>query len=240
MHTLLERYAKVGEQVEAACRKAGRPRSDVLLLAVSKFQPTAAIVELALAGQMDFGENYVQEALSKREELTQTAACAAIRWHMIGHVQSRKAKLVAGAFQLLHTLDSEKLANALERELAATSSRQQALIEVNIAAEPQKAGIMPQALPHLAEHVFANCPHIKLRGLMCLPPVFDSGDAARPYFAKLRKLRDSLEIVTGSGLPDLSMGMSGDFDAAIAEGATIVRIGTSIFGPRPKRLNADN
>lgn len=242
MQTLLERYGKVCAQVEAACREAGRDRSEVLLLAVSKFQPAEAIATLARAGQADFGENYVQEAWSKRETLVAENECASLRWHMIGHVQSRKARLVAGSFTLLHSLDSQKLASALERDLAAENAAanvaQDALIEVNIGEEQQKAGVMPADLPRLAEYVIEQCPHLRLRGLMCLPPVFDSGDAARPYFAKLRKLRDNLQKQTGVALPELSMGMSGDFAAAIAEGSTIVRIGTSIFGPRPARPRA--
>lgn len=240
MLTLLERYAQVEEKVSAACRKAGRVRDDVLLLAVSKFQPASAIRELAAAGQKDFGENYVQEALAKHAFLAQDARCRELRWHMTGHVQSRKAAQVAGMFTLIHTLDSKKLADGLERKLSGTGGFQNALIEVNIGAEPQKAGVMPGELTDLGQYVLTNCPHIKLRGLMCLPPVFDSGEAARPFFASLRKLRDNLAAELGTELVELSMGMSGDFEAAIAEGATIVRIGTSIFGPRPQHMPVES
>lgn len=233
MPDLLERYARVQEEIAAACARAGRRRSDVLLLAVSKFQPVEAVAAMAAAGQTDFGENYVQEALAKREALANTDAGPNIAWHMIGHVQMRKAGQIAGSFALMHTLDSIRLADALERRLEQDNCRQACLIEVNIAAEPQKAGTMPENLAELAEHVAKNCPAIDLRGLMCLPPVFDSGEAARPYFARLRQLRDDLSLKLGRELPHLSMGMSGDFGAAIEEGATIVRIGTGIFGPRP-------
>lgn len=224
------RYETVLAGIEAACLSCGRKREDVQLIAVSKFHPVQAILEVARAGQLDFGENYVQEVKSKKDALSEVAPN--LRWHMIGHVQSRKAAQVAGKFALLHTLDSIKLANCIERNLLNEAS-QDVLIEVNIADEPQKSGIKPTELPELAQYVIASCPHLKLRGLMCLPPVFDDGEAARPYFAKLRNLRDELEKQTGAILPELSMGMSGDYAAAIAEGATIVRIGTSIFGPRP-------
>ena len=157
---------------------------------------------------------------------------------MIGHVQSRKAAQVAGAFALVHTLDSVKLADALEKRAAALGVVQPVLCEINVGEEPQKAGIMADALPELAEHVLAHCPHLEMQGLMCLPPVFDAGEAARPYFARLYRLREDMRARTGLPLPHLSMGMSGDFAAAVAEGATLVRIGTDIFGPRPPKVPA--
>ena len=232
---LRERYARVLERLDAACAAAGRGREDVALIAVSKLHPAADVAAVARAGQVDFGENYVQEALQKREELAGEPACRNVRWHMIGHVQSRKAAQVAGAFALIHTLDSRKLADGLERRLAVLEARQPVLMEVNVAAEPQKSGIMAEDLPVLADYIVENCPHLELRGLMCLPPVFDAGEAARPHFARLRVLCEALRARLGLPLPELSMGMSGDFEAAVAEGATLVRIGTDIFGPRPPR-----
>ena len=223
-----ERYTRVLERLDAACAAAGRGREDVALIAVSKLHPAADVAAVARAGQVDFGENYVQEALQK-------PACRNVRWHMIGHVQSRKAAQVAGAFALIHTLDSRKLADGLERRLAVLEARQPVLMEVNVAAEPQKSGIMAEDLPVLADYIVENCPHLELRGLMCLPPVFDAGEAARPHFARLRVLCEELRARLGLPLPELSMGMSGDFEAAVAEGATLVRIGTDIFGPRPPR-----
>ena len=202
---------------------------------MSKLHPAADVAAVARAGQLDFGENYVQEALQKREELAGEPACRNVRWHMIGHVQSRKAAQVAGAFALIHTLDSRKLADGLERRLAVLEARQPVLMEVNVAAEPQKSGIMAEDLPALADYIVESCPHLELRGLMCLPPVFDAGEAARPHFARLRVLCEELRARLGLPLPELSMGMSGDFEAAVAEGATMVRIGTDIFGPRPPR-----
>lgn len=223
------RLAAVEAKIAAVCERAGRRRDSVRLLAVSKFHPGQAVAELARAGQQDFGESYVQEAQAKRNELA--AAWPDLRWHMIGHVQSRKAAAVAGAYHLIHSLDSVRLADALEKHLA--NSRQGVLIEVNIAEEPQKTGVTPDMLPGLGRHVSQACPHLKLAGLMCLPPVFDDGEAARPYFARLRRLRDGLEQTLGQELPELSMGMSGDYETAIEEGATIVRVGTALFGPRP-------
>lgn len=229
------RYARVLERLDAACAAAGRGRDDVVLIAVSKLHPAADVAAVARAGQLDFGENYVQEALQKREELAGEPACRNVRWHMIGHVQSRKAAQVAGAFALIHTLDSRKLADGLERRLAVLEARQPVLMEVNVAAEPQKSGIMAEDLPALADYIVESCPHLELRGLMCLPPVFDAGEAARPHFARLRVLCEELRARLGLPLPELSMGMSGDFEAAVAEDATLVRIGTDIFGPRPPR-----
>ena len=235
---LLDRYRHVLDRLDTACAAAGRPRKDVTLVAVSKLHPAEEVAAVAAAGQVDFGENYVQEALQKREDLAASAGAlaAGIRWHMIGHVQSRKAAQVAGAFALMHTLDSRKLADGLEKRLVGAVARQPVLFEINIASEPQKSGLMPADLPALADYVLENCPHLDVQGLMCLPPVFDAGDAARPHFALLRQLRDSLQERTGLPLPTLSMGMSGDFEAAVAEGATLVRIGTDIFGPRPAKM----
>lgn len=241
---LQERLGRVRERLAAACAASGRKAGDVALIAVSKLHPAWAVAVVAEAGQVDFGENYVQEALAKREELDANPAlaraCQNIRWHMIGHVQSRKAAQVAGAFSLIHTLDSRKLADGLERRLAsvdgAGQARQAVLFEVNVAAEPQKSGVMADALPALADYVLENCPHLDIRGLMCLPPVFDAGAAARPHFARLAALREEMRARLGLPLPQLSMGMSGDFEAAVAEGATMVRIGTDIFGPRPAKV----
>lgn len=232
---LATRLLRVRERLAEACTACGRRPEEVLLVAVSKFHPASDVAAVAAAGQMDFGENYVQEALEKRAELVHDPVASGIRWHMIGHVQSRKAAQVAGAFVFIHALDSVRLADALERRLVDSGALQPVFMEINIGEEPQKAGIMIKDAAALAEHVLSACPHLELRGLMCLPPVFDAGDAARPYFARLRRLGEDLRSRFGIGLPELSMGMSGDFAAAVAEGATIVRIGTDIFGPRPAK-----
>ena len=231
---LRERWERLRGRLAAAVRAAGRAEGDVTLIAVSKLHPAEGIACLAACGQVDFGENYVQEACAKQAELSGNPECAAVRWHCIGHVQSRKARDVAGRFALIHSLDSLKLAAGLERHLETSGARQPVLIQVNIGGEVQKSGVAVEDLPALAEGVMA-LPHLELQGLMCLPPVFDDGPAARPHFARLRGLRDELELRLGCALPHLSMGMSGDFEEAVAEGATLVRIGTDIFGPRPVR-----
>ena len=226
---LAERLHAVRGRIERAARAAGRDPRDVRLVAVSKFHPARAVAALAAAGQRDFGESYVQEACAKLAEL----AHLDLRWHCVGHVQTNKAQSAAGCFQCIHSLDSLKLARALQRHIPA-SRRQQVLIQINVGNEDQKSGVLPGELPALAEQV-ARMPEFELAGLMCLPPFFDSGALARPYFALLRELCERLRARLGLALPELSMGMSGDFDEAVAEGATLVRIGTDIFGPRPAR-----
>lgn len=230
---LLDNYGNLQKSLDEACSRAGRSRDEITLVAVSKFHPADKVAEIARTGQIDFGENYLQEAEAKMSALA--PALPGLRWHMIGHVQSRKASHVAGNFVLVHTLDSGKLADGMEKRLVESGRIQPVLIEVNIADEPQKSGVATGKLEELGQYVLEHCPHLKLLGLMCLPPVFDSGDAARPYFARLRGLKENLATRLGVDFPHLSMGMSGDYAGAIAEGATIVRIGTDIFGPRPPK-----
>ena len=236
-----ERYEKVMERLDRAVQAAGRKREEITLIAVSKLHPAQMVAEVAALGHVDFGENYVQEALEKRETLENMLPLersAALRWHMIGHVQSRKAAQVAGHFDLVHTLDSERLAQALEKRCAQAGVQQRVLIEVNVGEESQKSGVDRKNLSALADYVQASCPHLELQGLMCIPPVFDAGEAARPYFALLRTLAEKLRSEAGLSLPHLSMGMSGDFEWAVMEGATFVRVGTDIFGPRPPKKTA--
>jgi pyridoxal phosphate enzyme (YggS family) len=226
---LVERLHAVRDRIACAARAAGRDPQDVRLVAVSKFHPARAVAALAASGQRDFGESYVQEACSKQAEL----AHLALNWHCIGHVQTNKAKNAAGRFSCIHSLDSLKLAQALRGHISAPE-RQRVLIQVKLGDEAQKSGVEPGELPILAEQV-AGMPEFELAGLMCLPPFFDNGAPARPYFALLRELCEHLRVRIGHPLPELSMGMSGDFAEAIAEGATLVRIGTDIFGSRPVR-----
>ena len=232
--TLEERWCRVMEGKAEAERGAGREVGSVRLLAVSKFHPASDIAELFRLGQKDFGENYMQEARAKQAEL----ADLAIRWHAIGPVQTNKAKEVAGRFSLLHTLGTEALARAVLRRLP-EGAVQDALLQVNIGEEPQKSGIAPAELFSFVETllegglVSETSAQLRLRGLMCLPPNCGEGELARPYFIRLRELRDGLERRFGLELPELSMGMSGDYRQAIEEGATIIRVGTDIFGARP-------
>ena len=234
MTELEERWRRVMDGKAEAEKGAGREVGSVRLLAVSKFHPASDIAELFRLGQLDFGENYMQEARAKQADL----ADLAIRWHAIGPVQTNKAKEVAGHFHLLHTLGSEALARAVLRRLP-EGAVQDALIQVNIGEEPQKSGVAPSELFSFVEGLLEggltseNGASLRLRGLMCLPPNCGEGELARPYFIRLRELRDGLESRFGLVLPELSMGMSGDYRQAIEEGATIIRVGTDIFGARP-------
>lgn len=231
---LRENWQETCVRLHEAALASGRNAADIQLIAVSKLHSAASVACVAACGQKDFGENYVQEALAKQDDLAQHPACVGIRWHCIGHVQSRKAALVAGRFVLVHTLDSAKLALAMEKHLGQYDQHQDVLIQVNVGNEPQKSGLNESELVPLAEQIMA-LPHLHLQGLMCIPPMFDNGPAARPYFAGLRELRDALRPRLGLPLPHLSMGMSGDFVEAVAEGASLVRIGTDIFGARPPK-----
>jgi pyridoxal phosphate enzyme (YggS family) len=201
--------------------RAGLPPG-VTLVAVSKTWPAEAVREAYAAGQRDFGENYAQEWREKADAL---ADLADLVWHFIGSLQTNKVKYLAGRVGWVHTVDRLALAQELSRRSVARGATTRVLVEVNVAGEASKAGCAPGDVPALA-HATAALPGLALRGLMCIPPA--EGDP-RPHFAALRALRDSL----GLPLPDLSMGMSGDYREAIAEGATLVRVGTAIFGARP-------
>ncbi|EGJ49522.1 YggS family pyridoxal phosphate-dependent enzyme [Desulfocurvibacter africanus] len=214
-------------EVNEAAAACGRKSGEVTLVAVSKFHPAQDVRALAGFGQMDFGESYVQEALVKREELQDLD----LRWHFIGRLQTNKARHVAGSFSLVHSVDSLKLAQTLHKRAQALQTLQEVLLQVNLAGEGQKAGAAADEARRLAQEV-RGLDSLALRGLMLLPPMVDEPEQARPWFAALRELRDSLERELGVRLPHLSMGMTGDFRQAIAEGATIVRIGTRIFGER--------
>ncbi len=233
---LRQRFAEVRERVREATRRAGRQEDSVTLVAVSKLHPAASIACIAGEGQVDFGENYVQEALAKQDAL----AGLPIRWHCIGHLQSKKAKDVAGRFCLIHAVDNLKLAQNLQNRMAmlpvgqtdGALRVQDILIQVNIGNEAQKSGVAIAALPELVEAV-AQLPLLRVCGVMGMPPFHCVGDLATPFFERLRELRDATERRLGVALPHLSMGMSQDFEQAIAQGATLVRVGTDIFGSRP-------
>ncbi len=221
---LEQRLADVQERISRACRAAGRAANEVRLIAVSKRQPASAVRAAYDLGVRDFGENYAQELASKQAEL---ADLSDIRWHMIGHLQTNKARLVAPIAHAVHTLDSLKLLVALVKRAEAADRRLEVFIEVNLAGEAQKAGCAPERIPELVA-AFANAPRIRLVGLMAIPPSRDSEAETRLRFQQLRRLAEAQH----PPLPRLSMGMSGDYELAIAEGATDVRIGTAIFGER--------
>lgn len=226
-NSLLDRYRLVQTQIESAARKCGRDPSDILLLAVSKQQPCGAIRTLAAAGQRDFGENYLQEALPKIDELKGLD----LAWHFIGQIQSNKTRAVAEHFQWVHTVDRLKIGQRLSEQRPHYAPPLQVCIQVKLADEFAKGGVWPADVTALA-HDLIRLPHLKLRGLMCIPPPSENLDEQQRLFAKMAGLLAALRE-TGLALDTLSMGMSGDFVAAIAAGATVVRMGTAIFGPRP-------
>ena len=217
---LKEKLEQVETRIANAAAHAGRQRSDITLLAVTKKFPAALIREAFQLGLREFGENYVQEFEGKRAEL---ADCEGSRFHLIGHLQSNKSKIAAEIFDVIQTVDTQKLARRLDAEQKPLD----VMIEVKLSAEEAKAGAAPGEVPALVE-VIRECPHLRLLGLMTMPPWSDDAEPSRPYFAKLRALADA------NGLKQLSMGMSHDLEVAIEEGATIVRIGTALFGPRKK------
>lgn len=209
-----------------AAEAAGRDPASIRLLAVSKRHSVAAIRAAHAAGQRDFGENYVQEALAKIEALNDID----IRWHFIGALQSNKTEEVAGNFAWLHTLSREKIARRLSAQRPAELPPLQVCIQVRIGEEPGKSGIAPADLSGLVS-VVTGLPNLALRGLMCLPPWSDDPQIQRGFFAELRACFEAL-ISAGHELDTLSMGMTGDLESAVAEGSTCLRIGTAIFGPR--------
>jgi pyridoxal phosphate enzyme (YggS family) len=213
-------------RVETAARAAGRDPAGVTLIGVSKTHPVSAIRAAVAAGLTDLGENYVQEAVEK----IGAVADAKVTWHFIGALQSNKTREVAGSFQWVHTVDRLKIATRLSEQRPHYAPPLQVCLQVNIGAEDTKSGVPPGALGELAGAV-AALPRLRLRGLMCIPPPEDDEGRQRHWFAELRRLRDGLNAA-GHALDALSMGMSGDFELAIAEGATHVRVGTAIFGTR--------
>ncbi len=238
--TLAERLADLGQQIRGACQRAGRPPEDVTLVAVSKRKPASDILAAHAAGQVDFGENYAQELRDKARELGEAPEAAGLRWHYIGPLQRNKVKYVVGTAALVHTVDSPKILAALERRAVAQGVTQEVLVQVNLAEEPQKSGVHRDAVAALLD-AFADAPHVPCRGLMLMPPWDPDPEAARPLFRRLRQLRDELAGRQRDHvrLEHLSMGMSHDFAVAIEEGATLVRVGTAIFGERDTPPPAD-
>jgi pyridoxal phosphate enzyme (YggS family) len=228
--TIADNLQRVRTRIDAAARAAGRDPARVRLIAVSKHQPAAAVAAAVQAGQHVFGESTVQEAVDKIQQL----ADPALEWHFIGHLQSNKAKFLPGRVHWLHSLTTLSLAERLQRHLAAAGVHLDTLIEVNITRDPHKHGVAPEALEPLLEQLLRTpLPDLRLRGLMAIGPQDGNGRELRMAFAALRRLAE--DCAQRYALPDfteLSMGMSGDYAEAIAEGATLVRIGTAIFGTR--------
>jgi pyridoxal phosphate enzyme (YggS family) len=223
------RLERVRERIANACAVSGRPSGSVRLVAVSKTFPAAFVRAAAEAGQRDFGENYVQEGLDK---IVGTAGAGLdLVWHFIGPLQSNKTRAVAQSFQWLHSLEREKIAARLSEQRGAAAEPLNVCLQVNVSGEASKSGVPPDAVRALAEAVVA-LPHLRLRGLMAVPEPTRDEALQRRRFAELRRLLESLNA-GGFSLDTLSMGMSADLEAAIAEGATMVRIGTALFGERP-------
>jgi pyridoxal phosphate enzyme (YggS family) len=222
------RLADVRDRIARAAARAGRDASRIRLISVSKTFGADAVRAAAQAGQVDFGENKVQEAQQKREQ----TADLALRWHLIGHLQSNKAARAATLFDVIHSIDDPALLRKIDAAATAAGRTLEALVQVDLAGEPTKHGARDEALPAIFEAARA-CISVRVSGLMTLPPATDDPEDARPWFRKLISVRDRLARgVDAAYLAELSMGMSHDYEIAIEEGATIVRVGTAIFGRR--------
>jgi pyridoxal phosphate enzyme (YggS family) len=230
MDQIRRNLEEITRRLDEAARGAGRDPADVRLVAVTKTVGLERLKEAVAAGHTLFGENYVQEAKTKIASLG-----PGLTWHFIGHLQSNKAKAAVELFDLIHSVDRLSLARALEQAAARQDKIQHILLQVNLAGEASKSGTAPENAQNLLSEI-GKMPHLRVLGLMTMPPWFDDPERVRPYFRALRELRDrlrGLQLVEGD-LPELSMGMTGDFEVAVAEGATLVRIGTAIFGQRPR------
>jgi len=225
---IAERLKEIRERMEKAARRVGRRGEDIRLIAVSKTKPVSLIREAVAAGITDLGENYIQEA---REKIPQVAG--EVVWHFIGHLQSNKARYAVRLFDWVHTVDRKEIADVLNRRAALEGRILKVLIEVNVGREATKSGVAEENLIPLVEHV-STLSSLSLRGLMVIPPFTEDMDEARRYFAKTRRLAEDVARrgISNVAMEELSMGMTADFEVAIEEGATMIRVGTAIFGPR--------
>lgn len=229
--SIAENLADIRRRIDAAAERSGRLPSSIRLIAVSKTFSADHVRAAMAAGQVDFGENKVQEGLGKAAEVQN----GPVRWHLIGHLQSNKAKKAAAAFAAIHSIDSVDLVRKIDAAAAEAGAAPELLIQADLAGEATKFGANPSDIPAIIESAL-ECRAARLRGLMLVPPWSDNPEDVRPWFRQLRELRDRL-VAAGtpaSSLAELSMGMSHDFEAAIEEGSTMVRVGTAIFGKRPK------
>ncbi len=225
MSQVRENFLRVMERIENSARRVGRDPNEVKLVAVSKTVEVARIKEAIEAGISILGENYVQEAQKKIEEIGRP-----VSWHFIGHLQSNKAKYAVRLFDVVHSIDTLKLAEELNRRAEQANRAMRVLIEVNLSGEATKFGTEEEKILSLA-HGILSLNWLSLEGLMTMPPYFDNPERSRPYYIKLRELKEKM-VKEGILIKELSMGMSNDFEVAIEEGATYVRVGTAIFGPR--------
>ena len=234
--TVAQRLDGIRDRIEAACARAGRSVDEVRLVAVSKRIDPGLVVEACRAGQWDLGENRIPEAIDRQPELANLLDQAGLpseklRWHFIGHLQSNKAGKAAGRFHLLHSVDSYKLADKLSRLAVEEGRTESILLEINISGEAQKQGLAPEDVSETVARI-SPLPGLVVRGLMGMARYGAAEKELRAGFASLRRLNEDARVSAGLDMPELSMGMSGDFEAAIAEGSTLVRIGGAIFGPR--------
>ena len=229
--SIASNIAEIRSRIDAACQRCQRDPGSVRLVAVSKTHPGASVDEAAAAGQEIFGENYVQEFAAKTE-----AVQAPVQWHFIGSLQSNKVKYLAGRVAMIHSVDRLSLADELDRQWGKLGQTLEILIEVNLGDEESKGGASTDAAITLVRRI-ATLPHLQVCGLMALPPYLEDGEAVRPYFRRLRELAAEIDAckIAGVSMRELSMGMSHDFEVAIEEGATLVRVGTAIFGSRGPR-----
>ena len=228
MDVIANNLDTVRGEIASAARRAGRDPSAIRLVAVSKTHPADAVVQAAAAGQTIFGESRVQEARDK------IPACpSGLDWHFIGHLQKNKVRQALPLFSFFHSIDSTALAQAIDRIAGENGKPAEGLLEVNVSGEETKHGFTPDEL-RKGFSALGKLPHLRIRGLMTMAPYSENPEDARPYFRALRELRDELQSAHNHPLPELSMGMSGDFVPAIEEGATLVRVGSSIFGTRPQ------
>ena len=229
MRDLGEILSEVRGRIEAACARAGRSADEVEIVAVTKTHGAEVVKEAWDAGLRIVGENKVQEAAWKKP-----ASVTGPMWHLIGHLQSNKVRHALELFDFIHSVDSAKLADRIDFIADSIGASPHVLLEVNVSGEKSKSGMRPEDVRPTLEHIAAECPRITVEGLMTMAPFSENPEDARPYFRRLRELRDGLQDSLGIGLPRLSMGMSGDYEVAVEEGATWVRLGTVLFGERPK------
>jgi pyridoxal phosphate enzyme (YggS family) len=234
--TIASRLAELEERITAACRRAGRPREEVTLVAVTKTFPASTVAEGIAAGLRTLGENRVQEAAEKRAALDELGRREGVSWHLIGHLQSNKVRRAVEVFDAIHSIDSLRLAERVDAICAEKGGKMPVFLEVNLGEEASKAGTSAQEVLALSEAV-AQLPHLELQGLMTVPPFLDDPEAVRPYFRQLRHLLTEIRLrgQVGEACRHLSMGMSHDFEIAIEEGSTFVRVGTALFGSRGSR-----
>jgi pyridoxal phosphate enzyme (YggS family) len=234
MSSILDNLERVREQIAQAAAKAGRDVKDVELVAIAKTHPAEKVREAVEAGQTLFGENRVQEARAKIPELSSN-----IRWHFVGHLQKNKVRQALPLFEMIHSVDSLTLAQDINRIAEEEGLYPWVLLEVNVAGEGSKFGFAPDDLREQMEALLA-LPRLSIEGLMCIPPLAVESEDSQKFFVQVRELRDSLEKEFNMKLPQLSMGMTQDFPIGIQEGATLVRVGTAIFGERSKKQKATN